>query len=33
VTDYANRKRNFLAHGRFTEGIAAGDARQSASLA
>ena len=33
VTDDANRKRKFLSHGRFTEGIAAGDARQSANPA
>jgi hypothetical protein len=33
MTDDANRKRNFLSHGRFTEGAAAGDARQSANRA
>jgi hypothetical protein len=33
VTDDANRKRKFLSHGGFTEGIAAGDARQSANPA
>lgn len=33
VTDDPNRKRNFLWHGRITEGIAAGDARQSANPA